>query len=158
MEIKGNYEIKVPELKREEMDERIFEGAQNWRPDADGKLTFEEAIWWYRLGKGQPLYVDLNSIDLGGARASSFEGGVNSSYTFNLFKLPPTQQGLIYGNITLFLMDNNKVFAYPDNYDFDLKLQNGTFARDVFTIMGQYYNGAGSSYYIYFFNSVPVKP
>jgi hypothetical protein len=133
-------------------------GVQNWRPDTDGKLTFEEAIWWYRLGKGQPVYVNLNSLDLTGIRASSFKGGVNSSQSFNLFKLPPSEQGLVYGNITLYLMDNNKVFAYPDYYDFDLKMQSRTFKRDVFTIMGQYWNGAGTPYYIYFYNSVPVKP
>jgi RHS repeat-associated protein len=133
-------------------------GVQNWRPDAGGKLTLNDAIWWYKLGKGQPLVVDLNNLDLSGIRASDFKGGVNSSQAFNLFKMPMSEQGLIYGNITLYLMENNKVFAFPDFYDFDLKLKEGTFKRDIFTIMGAYYNGYGTGYPIYFYNSVKIKP
>jgi hypothetical protein len=104
------------------------------------------------------LQIDLRSIDLSGIKASDFRGGVNSSQAFNLFKLPPTEQGLIYGNITLYLMEGKKVFAFPDYYDFDLKLQEGTFKRDMFTIMGQYYNGGGTPYEIDFYNSVQIKP
>ncbi len=134
--------------------------ADGWRPDDDGKLTFEEAVWWYRLGQGEALKINLKSLDLSGISASDFKGGVNSKQAFNLFNLSgtPTEQGLIYGSITLYLMENNKVFAYPDHYDFDLQLQSGSFARDIFTIMGQYYNGGGTPYDIYFYNTVPIKP
>ena len=36
------------------------------RPDWDGYLTLKEANDWYRNGRGQPLYVSLDKLDLSG--------------------------------------------------------------------------------------------
>ena len=168
IEKKENAETKrkAAEKKNKMMNDRfmdiegiVFGGnPEDWRPDDDGKLTFSEAIWWYRLGEGQPLSIDLNSLDLSSIKASDFKYGENSSQVFNLFKFPVSEQGLIYGSITLYLMEENKVFAYPDIYNFDLKMKSETFKRDAFTIIDHYYNGGGKAYDINFYNSVKIKP
>ncbi len=44
----------------------------------------------------------------------------------------------------------------PDIYDFDLKLQKGTFIRDVATMLGHYNAGYGTPFPIYFLGTATL--
>ncbi len=77
-EAKLRYEASVAELPN--------------RPDQDGYITLEEANKWDRVGNGEPLYADLQKIDLSG-----------------LLSLGKKYVGKSYAR------------AYDDRYDFDIK-------------------------------------
>ena len=87
-----------------------------FRPDYDGYLTLQEANEWYRTGAGQPLYVDLNKINLSGLKQSDVDKGV-----VNLFSVSTSiNDMLVYGSITLNTHSINRITAYPDIYDFEM--------------------------------------
>ncbi len=80
------------------------------------------------------LNADINKLNLSKVRASDFPGGVGSRIAVNLASIrfyTNKDQALVYGNITLELMENNTVFVpFQDKYDFDLRLTEGNFKRD----------------------------
>lgn len=49
-----------------------------WWLNNDEYLTFEEAIWHYRLGKGQPVDVRLDKLDLSSVRVSDYYFGIKT--------------------------------------------------------------------------------
>jgi hypothetical protein len=135
---------------------RMFENYNNLsnRPDYDGYLTLPEANEWYRNGNGQSLYVDASQIDLSPITIDGF--GLNKSRVYNF--LHPTslniKTGLVYGNISLTLLDTNGTVRVGnsnnriDIYDFDYH-PNGSKFRNVATKIGQQVAGKGNGYEIY---------
>lgn len=130
------------------------------RPDVDGRLTFSEAVHWYQYGKGQNLYINLSYLDLSSVRVSDFNNpdfykwgkpGKYINFQSNKYRTS-TEQGLIYGNIGLVYFGGRNVMALPDRYDFDLHLRRGSFKRDLLTVLGLYYHGRGTPYWIIFYN------
>ena len=90
------------------------------RPDWDGYLTLEEANNWYRNGKGEPLYVSLQQIDLSRLNNSALVSG--KKMVVNLFKAGNSlNNALVLGHITIQIFPNNIIRAFPDVYDFDMK-------------------------------------
>lgn len=63
----------------------------------------------------------------------------------------PTQ-ALVIGSLIFVKIGDNEIMPYSDTYNFDLKLQQGTFMRDVFTGIGLYVAGYGTPYKIHFYN------
>ena len=129
------------------------------RPDDDRYLTFGEAWDWYRNGNGQSLHVDLNKLDLSGIKASDFPKGVGSVKAFNLLggHRSNTNEGLVYGNVELKLINDNTVEVYRrdsyglpiDVYDFDMKDWNSrTFKRNVETFGGWVVHGGSGTPFI----------
>ena len=54
---------------------------------------------------------------------------------------------------------DNTVMALPDTYDFDMKYNYSTIRgviRDIGTLMGLYWNGAGTSYDIQFLGTAKI--
>jgi hypothetical protein len=140
--------------------ETTADGAQHVGADADGFLTKEEAIAHWRNGGGTTLNIDLSKLDLSGVYASDFRGGIGSklvvNFAFqanlydNIFKTKLYHQGWVLGNITLKLVGPNEVRAYQDTYDFDYK-SNGNplnWPRNVDTVYGEHFNGAGTAFKI----------
>jgi len=140
----------------------VSNGSQSDRPDSDGKLTFSEARDWWRNGKGESLMVSINSIDLSKIHVSDF--GTNTIKSFNLLDkkyMSSLNDGLVYGNIVLEYLGNNKVMVYNlhDIYDFDIKSWSAeTWKRNVETIGGNIINGVGVPYIIWIYGKTKIKP
>ena len=131
----------------------------NSRPDWDGYLTLQEANNWYRNGNGQPLFVDLNKIDLSGFYSLG-ESAVGKTYRFNLAVTSGSvNDRLVYGNLTFVRMPHDGVRAYADKYDFDMKSWWNPFnwMRNVETLIGQQVAGEGQPYLIYLYGTATLK-
>ncbi|MFV0501805.1 MAG: hypothetical protein ACK5MH_09475 [Bacteroidales bacterium] len=130
------------------------------RPDWDGYLTLSEANDWYRNGNGQPLFTDLNQIDLSGVYSLG-KNYVGDEKVINLITNSASiNDGLVYGNITLKRYPNNQVRAYSDPYDFDMKswLNPVNWGRNIETKIGQRVAGQGTNYEINIYGSKTLKP
>ena len=142
--------------------EEIISKFISWKyEDGDGYITYNEAYWNYRLGNGEiDLFADINKLDLSKIKASDFKGGVGSDMAFNFAGdyFTNMDQALVYGNLTLRLLSNNRVIAHSDVYDFNLMFNEGTFRRDVLTIAGHMYNGPGTPFNIHFYGIARIQP
>ncbi len=130
--------------------------------NGDGIITYDEAYWTFRLGEGKiDLFADLSKLDLSKIKASDFPGGVGSDMSFNFASekyFTHAEQALVYGNITLRLLDNNMVVGHSDTYDFDIRFTEDSFMRDVLTLAGHMYNGLGTPFQIHFRGSAYIQP
>jgi RHS repeat-associated protein len=132
-----------PEWKR--MSEVIVSVNLQQRPDDDGYLTYGEANYWRHYGNGESLYVDINKLQF----PSSFtverfekskliiQGHKAITVHFDGKDFVNPTQALVYGSVTFVMFSDKTVMAaYPDTYNFDLKLSRGTFFRDWATVAG----------------------
>ena len=129
------------------------------RPDYDGYITLDEANEWYRTGDGKPLFADLTKIDLSGFRSLG-DSKVGKTYRFNLLlSSGPTDDGLVYGNLTFIRTSNNGVRAFADKYDFDMKNWRNplNWGRNIETIIGQHVAGEGIPYTIFFYGTTQLR-
>ncbi len=90
------------------------------RIDYDGDLTIDEVDFWYRNGNGQPLFVNLTSIDLGNISSEDFIGIGETDFFNLLLNGSSINDFIIYGSITLRLYPNDIVKAFSDKYDFEM--------------------------------------
>lgn len=134
----------------------------NWE-NGDGYIAVEEAIntWRYGLGK-KDLNANISKLDLSKVHVSDFSKGEGSTIWVNFaspkYYTNPTQ-AIVYGNISLTLMEGNKVFVpYQDKYDFDIRGTFGSIKRDILTVWGNMYNGFGTPYYITINGVTTIKP
>jgi hypothetical protein len=130
------------------------------RPDWDGHLTLKEANDWYRNGNGQPLFVDLNKIDLSGLYSLG-EKYVGQEKSVNvLLNSSSLDDGLVHGNITLKRYPNNTVRAYSDEYNFKMHSWKNplNWGRNFETIIGGWVAGKGTPYEINIYGSTQLKP
>lgn len=124
------------------------------RPDYDGYLTLKEANQWYREGKGQPLYVDISKIDLSPLSIEDLSLSHSVPYNFLSPKHPNMRTGLVYGNLSIMLLNPNGAIRIGnqngriDIYDFDYHKGGSTF-RNFATRIGSKVAGKGISYEIY---------
>ena len=134
------------------------------RPDWDGYLSLSEAIYWYRNGNGQPLYVSSEKIDLSQISLEDIKnsGGivqllVPSVIARNSLKFP--ESGEVYGQIQITIEDENtgKVLLGRrsdrrlDTYDFRMHKWNSlkNIGRNILTLLGKLVAGSGKEYDIY---------
>ena len=120
------------------------------RPDWDGEITLEEANEWYGNGNGQPLFADINKIDLPIWMISK-DSPVGQKQVVNTL-FGSIRSWLVYGKITLKHYPDNGVRAYSDNYGFELKkpwLMH--LGRNIETIIGSMVAGQGEPYNIHIF-------
>jgi hypothetical protein len=150
----------------EQIDNEARKQRENMRgakwENGDGYITVQEAIntWQYGAGK-QNLYANINKLNLSKVHASDFSGGVGSRLRVNFagrkYYTNPTQ-AIVYGSITLQLMENNFVFApFQDKYDFDIKATSKSIERDFLTAWGNMYNGFGTPFYIGIYGTTKIK-
>lgn len=129
------------------------------RPDWDGYITLSEANDWYRNGNGLPLYADFGQIDMSGFRSLG-DNYIGEKYIFNLLEVyGPTNDALVYGNLTFTRLPNDRVKAEGDKYDFDMHAWNSvrSVIRNIETIIGNIVAGHGKSFPIYFYGSQKLK-
>ena len=121
------------------------------RPDYDGYLTLKEANEWYRTGAGQPLYVDLNKINLSGLKQSDADKGAISLFSVST----SINDMLVYGSITLKRYSINRITAYPDIYDFEMHepINSKEKLRNFATRIGSIVAGKGIPFTIYIYGS-----
>ena len=131
--------------------------------NGDGFITVEEAINTWRYGRGQQhLRADLSQLDLSKVSVSDFPLGEGSTIYINFASkkyFTNTNQAVIYGNISLTLINNNTVFVpYQDKYDFDIRGGWTNIRRDILTVWGNIYNSYGTPYYITIYGTAKIKP
>ncbi len=120
------------------------------RPDWDGEITIEEANMWYRSSNGQPLFADINKIDLP-------EWGISKDSPVGQKQVVNTLFGsirswLVYGKITLKHYPDNGVRAYSDNYGFEMKKPWAMhLGRNIETAIGSKVAGQGVPYNIHIY-------
>jgi hypothetical protein len=133
----------------------IYNGEGGWNNyfASSSGLTLGAANEYYRTGGGQPLYVDVGSLDLSNVSKLSPSGQVN----FAGKNFSSVNDALVYGTVTLFNGPNNTVEGGFDNYNFDLKpWSTKTFVRNFETIFGHIYAGEGTPYRIEFIGTAPL--
>jgi hypothetical protein len=167
-----NYHMSIDggQVLTDEMVQDILNGmygelveASGDRPDADGYIDFAEATTQWRFGKGQPLYADANKLDWGKFSMSRFD---NTKLTYQGYPLVYVQfagsdyvnktQALVYGSLGLVKVSDDSFYVLPDQYDFDIKFQPGSFLRDQYTNASGIFSGPGTPFTIYFYGI--VKP
>jgi RHS repeat-associated protein len=131
--------------------------------NSDGYVTVEEAIntWRYGLGK-QNIDANISKLDLSKVHVSNFPKGEGSTIWVNFASkkyYTNANQAIVYGSISLTLMEGNKVFVpYQDKYDFDIRGNFGSIKRDFLTVWGNMYNSFGTPYYITINGVTTIKP
>jgi hypothetical protein len=66
--------------------------------EKDGKLTFEEAYYWYGYGDGSDIHVDASKLDLGKIDIGTHN--VGDSWPIHTLSLTGNKKvGLVYGSI-----------------------------------------------------------
>ena len=121
--------------------------------ESDGKVSLSEARYWSHHGGGETLNADLSKIDLSQVSPSEFAtpkkpSGIGNTRSINI--LWRSDDGRVYGNITLTLYENNIVTAEYDKYDFGMHYPFFSNAkRNLATIAGQVVNfGEGDTFRI----------
>jgi len=105
-EAKRQYEAKISSSKMQKGGTSTKE-----RPDADGYLTYNEAVEWARYGKGKPLYVDSKKIDFSKVRLSDFdENGLADVFLAGRHFHNP-QDALVNGRLKLRLIGPNEAIV-----------------------------------------------
>ncbi len=126
------------------------------RPDADGKLTLEEANEWWANGNGD-LTVDASKVDLNFIDPSKMVKGQK----YLVQSLTTSKDGRVYGRIWVEYQGNNQVSIDPDTYDFN---QEGSFwdnpGRNTANAIGKFFAGEGTPYQINFrgLNTIKYSP
>lgn len=131
------------------------------RPDFDGYLTLKEANEWYRNGGGEPLFVDINKIDLSGIVWTGEEHiGEKKSFNLLMGASHNLNDGLVYGNLTFKRYPNNAIKAYTDIYDFDIKPWTyfSNWPRNLETIIGNLIARKGTPYEINIYGEALLNP
>ena len=134
----------------------------------NGYIDFSKAVEHYNYGNGQPLQSDANKIDYANFSMSRFDnpdGYTNTGDAFVFIKFAGrdfvnTTQALVYGTVTAVQLSGSSFFLLPDTYNFDVKLQPGSFVRDVETMYGGYINsptGQGKPFEIDFYGIVHLN-
>ncbi|MCL1676504.1 RHS repeat-associated core domain-containing protein [Elizabethkingia meningoseptica] len=118
-----------------------------WDLNGDGKLSLNEANYWYRNGNGKAITVDASKVDLNFVDPSS----LSSEEFTSVQTLTKSKDGRVYGQINLKLVGDgsNKVIIARDEYNFEMHGLKPTF-RNAATIVGGVYAGIGKSFYINF--------
>jgi hypothetical protein len=129
------------------------------RPDYDGIVTLEEANNWYRTNSGQPLFVNIGSVDLSKVYASQSNNQVGARVAVNLFfRSSQSNDTRVLGNITLRLGANNTVRAFDDEYNFEM--HNGwnplNWPRNIATFFGRQVAGAGTPFRISIYGTARI--
>lgn len=117
--------------------------------EADGVLSFEEAYYWYKHGKGTTLTVDASKIDLNFVDISGMK--VGDKISVSTWK-GGVDQGIVYGSISIEYVGNNAVLISDDKYDFDMHSWSniGESVRNIETIFADWVHGTGTPFKIHF--------
>ena len=135
-----------------------FGEEKSWDLNKDGKFSFNESYNWWKNGNGQSIQVLLNSIDLSGITPREFPNGIESVKAFNLQYKGNLEEGIIYGSVSFRLYGGNKVKAFNDTYDFDMRSWYTSPVRNAETYLGRIIHGKGTPYEIEFIGFGSISP
>jgi len=168
-----NGDPKNGDPEKSESNTKSTDCSKCWWLNNDEYLTFEEAIWHYRLGKGEPVDIRLNKLDLSNVKSSDFDNhdfmhqGSPGKYvrlsSASSILTGNRSEGLVLGTIEVVYIGDNKVMALPNEYNFEMqgeKTLRGV-SRDIATAFGGFYNNGGmrgQSYWIQFLGTATIRP
>lgn len=121
--------------------------------EKDGKLSFDEAYYWYGYGDGSDIHVDASKMDLG--KINTLGREIGDKWTIQTLSLSGNHKvGLVYGSITIKYIGINSFIILPDRYDFDIHVSNffswSTIKRNIETIGAKILHGTGTPFRILF--------
>ncbi|MGG5209820.1 hypothetical protein ACQWU4_12785 [Chryseobacterium sp. MIQD13] len=126
-----------------------------WNKNEDGKISLSEANDWYRNGKGQPITVDASKVDLNSVNTKGWVKGE----TYGVQTLLNSEQGRVFGNVSVEYLGNNQVRILSDTYNFE---QHGSYwsspIRNPANSIGRWFAGKGVQYKINFRGINTIKP
>jgi hypothetical protein len=154
----------LPQFAPSPWDNEVFNQNLNTqyktRPDDDGDLTIGEARYWWKYGNGDPLYIDINTLDFSSVDFNKFSttklryhGDPMIQVNFAGNEMVNIKQAIIYGTISL-VKDGSWIYALPDTFNFDIKNAKGSFVRDVLTGALLINFGFGTRFKIIFYGTV----
>ncbi len=122
---------------------------------SDGKLSFEEAYTWYKIGTGEMLTVDASKINLNFLDVSKLE--VDKVFGVSTWK-GGIDQGIVYGTVKCIYKGNSLVEILNDKYDFDPHGKE-ELLRNIETKIADILHGQGKPFNIQFqgLNKVSVN-
>ncbi|MBC7655418.1 MAG: hypothetical protein H7098_13210 [Oligoflexus sp.] len=119
----------------------------SWDIDGDRKISLSEANEWYRYGGGQPITVDASKVDLNFVNTSDWVSG----NTYTIQTLFSSEEGSVFGNISVKYLGNNQVKILSDTYNFE---QHGSYLsspiRNPANSVGRWVAGDGIQFKINF--------
>jgi hypothetical protein len=119
------------------------------------ELTWECDLERLRNGKGAPVTVDADKLDLSALRVSDFPRGPGS---VEPFALPRWRDFIVHGTVSVRLNPNSTVSILPDRFNFDLKPWSTHFTRNVYTVALRVYVGSGTPFPVHFRGAVTIGP
>jgi RHS repeat-associated protein len=133
-------------------------GMGSYRPDIDGHINFDEAMYWWRFGQGVSLFSDLETMDELWNRKRFLKKlrnkGLNK-FSFNFFFDGISDQSMVFGTLNFIRKNSNHWLIKKDEYDFDQ--QPGRHLRNIATKFGGWINGPGEKYKIFFNGRFKIK-
>lgn len=128
-----------------ELKEKIINAIQE-----DGKLSFGEAYFWYGCGDGTGINVDASKMDLGTIDVTGRK--INDSWHILTLSVDNvSEQGLVYGSITVTYKGNGVFVISPDEYNFEMhNWKRDEIFRNIQTFGAGLLHGSGTKFKIRF--------
>jgi len=123
---------------------------EDWDLNGDGRFSIDESYDWWKNGNGQTIQIPLSTLNLSGITPREFPSGIKSTEFFNLQHKGNFEDGIIYGSVRFRLYENNRVKAFDDIYDFDMRSWYTSPIRNAETYLGRFIHGKGTPYHIEF--------
>lgn len=120
--------------------------------EADGILSFAEAMLWYQVGDGTQINVDASKLKLKRLNVSDYKFG--ESEVYQCFTVTDALNGdneaLVYGKINVIRQKDNSFKIGTDKYDFNIETEDLWTMRNFGTVCADMLHGAGTPFYINF--------
>jgi len=111
-----------------------------WDLNGDGKLQLKEANRWYRRGKGKPITVGADQVDLGFLDPRAFDSS-GDWVEVNLYG--KNSDGFVFGKLEVKYQGNGAFSIKSNEYDFRINI--GKHARNAATAIGHAWATKGGS-------------
>ncbi len=98
----------------------------------------------YRNGNGEPLYVNVRTIDFSGVTNTGWDQYGNKSYTFS------GEDYTVYGTVTLHQINDQEFQVLPDPHNNNIRWNEGLTFRNLATAANRVVYGSGKPYGINF--------
>ena len=120
--------------------------------EADGVMTFEEAMDWYQYGDGSDITVDASKLNLKRLNVSDYT--VNKEESYQCFTIEDALNGdneaLVYGKLGVTRQEDDSFTIKSDRYNFNIEMHDLFTRRNFGTAVSAILHGPGLSFNINF--------